>query len=597
MTNVIYDNTALDTALYATKVDVKPVTNATRQVAAADLNRLRTAFDDTRKIINGLSFNVMVYGATGDGSTDDAAAFIAAIAAAQTQVASGAYGIWVDVPKGVYILGTKLELPNGVGLRGMGPTASVLRAKSTFSGTSLVTNADHAGTQEFCFLEGLQIDGNEGNGAVCSVAVVDLVSLFINSYMNNCVVLEGSNVGLRVAGVNGMGPVFFLNNWVVRNNGHNVLVEEVVGNTHGLNGLYFVNLASEHQGTNSSALYLKGLGHSQQWNFHNIHIEQGATGATGRSAITIDGVSHVLIDGVQLEADLATVSNGIVITNVVQNVGIQIRGVTNQNLINPVILDQKNSVTIGAVNVPYYCTPDVNFRGAPRFTPDSTTGAKSISFQSSALVDRAWFDDLGQLTGSSQNGAGLDVVGSEAVTNDRALTIVNNAKTRVYGWNFPVGGGGVSRFRYITGGVDIMQFGTDGSVFHYQAATFQLAPTFQSGFINSAGTRNTNEITPTQLTANVDNYAPTGFSTAYAIILTSDASRDITGFASPTTGRRIFVYNNGAQNIVLKHDVTSTAANRIFGRGAADTTLTPKTGVILYYSASITRWIIEGDSL
>lgn len=105
------------------------------------------------------------------------------------------------------------------------------------------------------------------------------------------------------------------------------------------------------------------------------------------------------------------------------------------------------------------------------------------------------------------------------------------------------------------------------------------------------------EISPTQLTANVDNYAPTGFADAAVLILTSDASRDITGFGSPVAGRFFYVFNNGAQNIVLKHDVTSTAANRIIGRGAADTTLTPKTGVGVYYSASLTRHILVGDTL
>lgn len=105
------------------------------------------------------------------------------------------------------------------------------------------------------------------------------------------------------------------------------------------------------------------------------------------------------------------------------------------------------------------------------------------------------------------------------------------------------------------------------------------------------------EISPTQLTANVDNYAPTGFADAAVLILTSDASRDITGFGSPVAGRFFYVFNNGAQDIVLKHDVTSTAANRIIGRGAADTTLTPKTGVGVYYSAALTRHILVGDTL
>jgi hypothetical protein len=107
-----------------------------------------------------------------------------------------------------------------------------------------------------------------------------------------------------------------------------------------------------------------------------------------------------------------------------------------------------------------------------------------------------------------------------------------------------------------------------------------------------------NEIAPTQLAANQDDYNPTGLTTAAVMILTSDASRDLTGIVAPArTGKTMWLYNNGAQNIVLKHDATSTAANRLWCRGAADMTLTPKTGVHLYYSATITRWVVMGDTL
>ena len=107
-----------------------------------------------------------------------------------------------------------------------------------------------------------------------------------------------------------------------------------------------------------------------------------------------------------------------------------------------------------------------------------------------------------------------------------------------------------------------------------------------------------NEIAPAQLTANQNDYNPTGFSDATHVLLTSDASRDVTGFANPANGRLLWVYNNGAQNIVLRHQsASSTATNRIIGRGGADTTLTPNTGAQLYYSPSLTRWVVMGDTL
>lgn len=106
------------------------------------------------------------------------------------------------------------------------------------------------------------------------------------------------------------------------------------------------------------------------------------------------------------------------------------------------------------------------------------------------------------------------------------------------------------------------------------------------------------EVAPSQITSNQDNYAPTGWSTCTVAYLTSDASRNITGFGNPVAGRHVWVYNGGSNNIVLKHKTTSTAANQICGRGNADTTLTAGTGVHLYYSAAAGNfWVVMTDTL
>lgn len=66
--------------------------------------------------------DVTDHGATGDGSTDDGAAFEAAIAAAED-----AGGGAVTVPAGTYVLRRRLILSSGVVLRGAGRDATVLR--------------------------------------------------------------------------------------------------------------------------------------------------------------------------------------------------------------------------------------------------------------------------------------------------------------------------------------------------------------------------------------------------------------------------------------------------------------------------------------
>lgn len=591
MTNFVYDNVALP----ADKIDSgggsAAVSNPTRRWSPNDANRTFAALEDIRKTLTGEMFNVKAFGATGDGTTDDYDAIQDAIDAAEATL-SGGFGAWVLLPKGTFITSQKLVLPNGVGLMGAGPAMTHLKAKSTFSDTALVTNELQAGTQEFAFLRDMLITGNKGNGAVCSVAVVDWVSLFVNSYISNCIIEEGSNVGLRIAAdgtPGGMGPIYVENCWVARNTGHNVYVEDTVANTGAATNVVFVNLTSENQGTGKSAIYLKGNGRLAGVRFIGCtHLEMGSLSFTGKTGITFDGCAHSAFDNLTILGSPATITEGINILNVVQNVGIKFEHIYNPNLITPIIRDQKNSVTVGAVNVQHYVTADWTYQGSPKYLPPSSSG-KSAVFQSSAGTDRAWFDGNGRLTGASVNGAAIDVVGD--ATNDRTVSMINAALDRVFDWGFPSGGGGVIRMTYRTGGVSVMQIGTDGTIFHYESPTFQKTATFQQGLRLSA------EISPAQITANQNNYSPTGLSTAVVMLLTSDASRDITGIAAQSSGV-LWVYNIGAQNIVLKHqDANSTAANRIIGTAGADVTLTPNRCVMLRYSASQTRWLVMTDNL
>ena len=242
-------------------------------------------------------------------------------------------------------------------------------------------------------------------------------------------------------------------------------------------------------------------------------------------------------------------------------------------------------------------SPDDNevAMGTMRLRRGPSQTGKILTLHDSTPTDTLWVDKDFYMSGAHSLGGAIALQGD--VTNDRPLLFVNNAKNQVYGYSFPAGGGGVLRLRSMTGGADVYQIGTDGTMFIYQPATLQFAATFQTGIINQGYQRLTNELSPAQITSNQNDYAPTGFSSASVIILTSDAARDITGFGSPVAGRTFYVYNNGAFNITLKHLTTSTAANQIIGRGAADTVLTPKTGAQVYYSGSQTKHLILGDTL
>jgi len=101
-------------------------------------------------------------------------------------------------------------------------------------------------------------------------------------------------------------------------------------------------------------------------------------------------------------------------------------------------------------------------------------------------------------------------------------------------------------------------------------------------------------ISPAQLVANTNDWQPTDYATCGRIRFSTDASRDITGIVALTDGVRITLQNIGAFNAVLKHDVTSTAANRFYCPNSADLTLRPNGSVVIEYDSASSRWRVFG---
>lgn len=81
-------------------------------------------------------------------------------------------------------------------------------------------------------------------------------------------------------------------------------------------------------------------------------------------------------------------------------------------------------------------------------------------------------------------------------------------------------------------------------------------------------------ISPTTLTVNTNDYAPTNGNISSTFRISSTGVIDLTGISiSQIAGQQVLLINIGANNIVLKNNVTSTADNRfLFG---ADFTLLP----------------------
>lgn len=93
---------------------------------------------------------------------------------------------------------------------------------------------------------------------------------------------------------------------------------------------------------------------------------------------------------------------------------------------------------------------------------------------------------------------------------------------------------------------------------------------------------------PAQFTTNINDYnSLAANSTIFRI--STDASRDLTGFTNGYTGRVIYIFNVGAFNLVIKDDnAGSTAANRF--QLNADITLLPEEGQAFIYDATSSRW-------
>lgn len=103
------------------------------------------------------------------------------------------------------------------------------------------------------------------------------------------------------------------------------------------------------------------------------------------------------------------------------------------------------------------------------------------------------------------------------------------------------------------------------------------------------------DLTPSQITSNQNDYAPTGILLAATLRLNTDASRNITGIADPRAGRELRIINVGTNPLVLKEaDAGSSAAYRFsFGN---DLTLAGKQAAWLKYDATDSRWKLLGTT-
>lgn len=162
-----------------------------------------------------------------------------------------------------------------------------------------------------------------------------------------------------------------------------------------------------------------------------------------------------------------------------------------------------------------------------------------------------------------------------------------------------VGAPGISFTSDATSGLYLIGAGNPGmAAGGVKAMDWSAIATFLDTGIVESGV-----ISPTILSADQNNYAPTSIDTSSCLLLTSNTTVNITGMAglaagtAPVSGRMLKVVNDnasGGSNIILKNQNTSsTAANRFLMGG--DLALAPLQAAILRYSGADSRWMLMGS--
>lgn len=196
-------------------------------------------------------------------------------------------------------------------------------------------------------------------------------------------------------------------------------------------------------------------------------------------------------------------------------------------------------------------------------------------------TDGNYFDITGTTTITSIGSLG---VGTWVKLHfDGALTLTHHATDLVLagGANITTAAGDEIEFAEYASGDWRMVGGVkaDGTAWVGGGANVAVAGTFAlSG-----------DISPAQITADQNDYNPTGLSSASTLRLTSDASRNVTGLQGGADGRVLVLHNVGSNNIVLKDESASSTAGNRFAL-SADITLGVDQAAVLQYDATSSRW-------
>lgn len=125
-----------------------------------------------------------------------------------------------------------------------------------------------------------------------------------------------------------------------------------------------------------------------------------------------------------------------------------------------------------------------------------------------------------------------------------------------------------------------------------------VAAPILTGIVELQGTiKRTGIATPAQITSDQNDYNPSSsVCVSDTLMLSSNASRNITGLAGGVSGCEVLLVNTGSNPIILKDsDAGSTASNR-FSFGGDITLAANQTARLFYQAGSVNKWRNTGGS-
>jgi len=224
---------------------------------------------------------------------------------------------------------------------------------------------------------------------------------------------------------------------------------------------------------------------------------------------------------------------------------------------------------------------------APSGANVAAYSADGVTWTSGKLPNAAFRDSAGlSVVGRSANSSGsvADITasadGDVLFRNGSTLTFGALPATRV---TFNNGASGMAATT-VQAAIDEL----DGRLDNVSTANLAASGTFSlSG-----------DISPAQLTANTNDWAPTGFASAYAVNVSTSANISLTGLAGGTDGREVMLVNTTAYTLTISHESgSSTAANRFTCSGSASAVLRQNDAMQFRYDGATSRWRAVGNTI